>query len=162
MQVEGLPFEWPGLVGQSSTRSRRRSWGNKKRTHSGAHYPERPSPILSLRDNLCPDWAIFRIVSRERPSPLWSAYGRNQRGKGKKWSRKTDRGCRTSLRALAAIFSELNSVIHGPQWRQKSGYKLDHEYSVDGRSGWWAPDHCIKSRCVCVIWSDSLTLLICG
>ena len=54
----------------------------------GAHHPERLSPIASLRDNLCPDWAIFRIVSRERLSPLQSAYDRNQGRMGQKWLRR--------------------------------------------------------------------------
>ena len=44
-----------------------------------------------LRDNLCPDWAILRIiVSRERPSLLRSAYGRNQHGKRKNGRRMRD------------------------------------------------------------------------
>ena len=49
------------------------------------------------------------------------------------------------------FFSALISVIYGPQWRQKfagntclkiaqSGHRLDHRYSVDGRSVGWAPD----------------------
>ena len=82
----------------------------------GAHYPERPPLILSLRDNLCPDWAIFRIVSRECLSLLRSAYGRNQHGKGQKRLRRTDEGCGTSL--WSPFFSALISVICGPQWRQ--------------------------------------------
>ena len=117
---------------------------NNKYVCPGAHHPKRPSPILSLRDNLCPDWAIIRIVSREHLSLLRSAYGRNQRGKGQKWLRKTDEGCGTSL--WSPFFSTLSSVIYEPQWRQKfagntclkiaqSGLRLDHGYSVDGRSG---------------------------
>ena len=81
---------------------------------SGAHHLECPSPI-SLRDNLCPDWAICRIVSRECLSPLRSAYDRNQRRNGK-WSRKTGEGCGTSLRALVAIcfsvdFSHVQTAV---------------------------------------------------
>ena len=84
---------------------------------SGAHHPERPSPTLSLRENLCPDWAIFRIVSRERLSPLQSAYGRNQRGKGKDWLRKTDEGCGTSFIFFSVdcghIRTAVETEVHG-------------------------------------------------
>ena len=52
--------------------------------------------------------------------------------------------------ASPAIFLALISVKCGPQWRQKfagniflkiaqSGHRLDHGYSVDVRSRWWAP-----------------------
>ena len=50
------------------------------------------------------------------------------------------------LRFGRHLFSALSSVIYGPQWKQKfagntclkiaqSGHRLDHGYSVDGRSG---------------------------
>ena len=84
--------------------------------------------MLSLRDNPCPDWAIFRIVSCERLSLLRSAYGRNQRGKGQKRLRKTDEGCRTSL--WSPSFSVLISVICGPQWRQTFAGNTSENSSV--------------------------------
>ena len=74
----------------------------------GAHYPERPSPILSLRDNLCPDWAIFRIVSRERLSPLRSAYNQNQ--SWKKWRPKRE--------AQSRILRPFSSTIFSLSWLQ--------------------------------------------
>ena len=114
-----------------------RSWGHLHKTEfvrAGVHHPERPSPILSLRDNLCPDRAIFRIVSRERLSPLRSTYGRNQRGKGQKWLRKTDEGCGTSL--WPPFFSALSSAKHGPQWRQKfAGKHISKNSSIWAQVG---------------------------
>ena len=82
---------------------------------------------------------------RERLSPLRSAYDRNQRGKGNAGLRKTDEGCGTSLRALGAIlfsvdFGHIRTAVETEVRREhiskaQSGQRLDHGYTVDGRSG---------------------------
>ena len=116
---------------------------------SGAHHLERTSPILSLRDNLWPNWAIFRIVSRKCLSPLWSAYGQNQRGKGKNgWGKQTKCvglhfGCHF-FQLWVQSYMDHSGDRSSRETHLKiaqSGHRLDHRYSVDVRSGWWAPVH---------------------
>ena len=108
----------------------------------GAHHPERPSPILSLRDNLCP-------VCRERLSPLQSAYGRNQRGKdtmveenGQRMRDFASRFGRHFFQRWFRSYTDRSGDRSSRETRLKiaqSGHRLGYGYSVDVRSGWWAP-----------------------
>ena len=63
--------------------------------------------------------------------------------------RKTDKGCGTSLRALGAIlfsvdFGHIRTAVETEVRREhiskaQSGQRLDHGYTVDGRSGTGGP-----------------------